>query len=283
MESAVSHQRHPVFRDPSLARRFRADGAVVVPFLEPAQVDELNAYVADLGLCGETGFYDTAGVDLDFADRKKIHDRLCEAFEQSASNLLVDYRPIMSSIIAKWPGPGGQKEIHRDFQMVDESRFRSVCIWVPLTDVDSSNGALAVLRGSHMVATGPRSVPATPLLPKDPLPDLEFADLGVVKAAVGDAVVFDLAIVHGSAENHSSRPRFAVGIAYAPQAAEISMLYCHQDDRIEKLAVPDPDVFRRIRWSERPVELASMGFLDERGPQVSANDLIHRSRQVANG
>jgi hypothetical protein len=187
----------------------------------------------------------------------------------------------MSAIMTKWPGPGGQKEVHRDFRMVDESRYRSVCVWLPLADVDATNGALAVVRGSHLVDTGPRSVPTTPSTPEDPVPQVGFSEMETVPVAAGDAVVFDLAVVHGSDVNLTDSARVAVGIAYAPLAADLTMLFCHADDSIEELAVPDPDAFRRLRWSERPTELSSLGFIEHAQPAVSVEELLRRSHDMA--
>jgi len=271
----------PVFRDDHLDGEFSRQGVVTVPFLSPEARADLLERLEPLGLAGSAGFADTASAALRPDQRQSVHDLLRATFEASASSLLADYEPVMSSLLTKWPGAGGEKEIHRDLRLVDEARFRAVCIWVPLVDVDADNGALAVLRGSHQVDTGPRSVPTTPQPDTDPVRQLAFDDLEVVPVAAGEAVVFDLALVHGSDHNRTSRARPAVGMAFVPRAAEVSLDFCHPDDRIEALAVPDPDLFRRIDWRIRPPELRSLGMADHEVAPVSTADLIRRSAQRA--
>ncbi len=251
---------------------------VTSPFLAPSEVERLRAEVESLGLLGAEGFHDTASAGLAFAERQAVHEVLCAAFAPGIEGLLADYRPVMSAAMTKWPGSSGTKEIHRDFRLVDESRFRAVCIWVPLVDVDDDNGALRVLRGSHLVDSGPRTVPTTPRVPRDPTPLLDFDLLEAVPVPAGDAVVFDLAIAHGSSTNGTTQPRPAVGVACAPSAADLSLSFCHRDGTVELLEVVDPDVFRRIDWAVPPTELRSLGAVVGERPLLTTQELVRRSR-----
>jgi ectoine hydroxylase-related dioxygenase (phytanoyl-CoA dioxygenase family) len=187
----------------------------------------------------------------------------------------------MSALMMKWPGPTGAKGIHRDLRVVDEARYRAVCVWVPLVDVDERNGALRVLPGSQHVPTGPRSVPRSPADADDAMADLDFADLEPVPMRAGEAVVFDLALVHGSDVNRSSAPRPAVGVAYVPTEATLSLRFCHDDDQIEVIEIAEPDDLRRIDWRVRPPDLRSLGFESHRGPSLRVAELVERSRSVA--
>jgi hypothetical protein len=275
--------RHPVLRDGDLDRVLERRGAVTCPWLGAEARVALDAAVDALGLDGSSGFHDTAAAGLGFEERQAVHELLVDSFAEPARRVLADYQPVMSAVMTKWPGPGGEKTIHRDFQLVDERRFRTVCVWVPLGDVDGDNGALRVLPGSHLVPTGIRSVPRTPEHPPDPLRALTMADLDAVPVAAGDAVVFDLAVVHGSDVNRTDVPRRAVGVAYAPAAAELSLRYVHDDGRVELLHVDDPDVFRRIDWGRRPTELRRDGDVAPHVETVVRDELIRRSRLVAGG
>ncbi len=283
MSATSRNDRHPVLRDASLDERIDSHGAVRCPWFDPPELGALRSTVERLGLDGESGFHDTAAAGLGVEDRQEVHRLLTGAFAPVADRTLAGYVPIMSAIMTKWPGAGGEKEIHRDFQLVDESRFRTVCVWVPLGDVDEANGALRVLHGSHRVATGIRSVPRTPQEPPDPLGDLRMEDLEPVPVRAGEAVVFDLAVVHGSDLNRSAEPRRAVGVAYAPAAAELSLRYVGERGDVELLEVVDPDVFRRIEWSRRPAELRRLGRIDPFPESVGRDELLRRSAVVAAG
>jgi hypothetical protein len=275
--------RRRVLRDPEADAVLAVSGAVTLPFFSAEELDDLRSRLDQLDLFGDSGFYDTASVGLAVEQRQAVHETLCVAFEDRARELLIDHRPIMSSVLTKWPGVDSDKEIHRDFRLVDEPTFRSVCLWVPFIDVDAYNGALAVLPGSHLVDSGPRTVPITPSVPADPVQRLRFADLDTVPAAAGEAVVFDMAVAHGSDVNRSSVPRPAVAVAFAPRDAELSLSFCHPDDSIELLEVVDPELFRRIDWKVRPGELRSLGTLDGPWNEIPVADLIRRSREASSG
>jgi hypothetical protein len=272
-----------VLQDPEANHEFSQQGVVTRPFFSPEQVAELRGELDQLGTFGGSGFYDTAAAALESAQREAIHRILCSAFAQAASELLVDYEPVMSSFIVKGHGQDSQKEIHRDFRLLDESQFRAVCIWVPLVDVDEINGALAVIRGSHQVDTGPRSVPMTPRYSQDPLLELSFEDAETVPVSAGEAVVFDMALAHGSDVNHSNLPRYAAAVAYAPKSAPLSLYFCDTDDSVEELAVPHPDVFRQIDWRVRPNYLRSLGMISSDRPPTSSAEFLQQSRAISQG
>ncbi len=276
-------QPRPVLQDPEANHEFSQQGVVTRPFFSPEQVAELRGELDQLGTFGGSGFYDTAAAALESAQREAIHRILCSAFAQAASELLVDYEPVMSSFIVKGHGQDSQKEIHRDFRLLDESQFRAVCIWVPLVDVDEINGALAVIRGSHQVDTGPRSVPMTPRYSQDPLLELSFEDAETVPVSAGEAVVFDMALAHGSDVNHSNLPRYAAAVAYAPKSAPLSLYFCDTDDSVEELAVPHPDVFRQIDWRVRPNYLRSLGMISSDRPPTSSAEFLQQSRAISQG
>lgn len=272
-----------VLQDKLADQEFFQQGVVTLPFFSSEQLAELRAELEQLGSFGGTGFYDTAAAELESAQREAIHNVLCAAFEQGSAELLADYEPVMSSYIVKAPGEDSQKEIHRDFRLLDETKFRAVCIWVPLVDVDHRNGALSVIKGSHQVDTGPRSVPMTPRYSEDPLLNLSFDDTETVPVAAGQAVVFDMALAHGSDLNYSGLPRCAAAVAYAPKSAALSLYFCDPDDTVEELAVPHPDVFRQIDWRVRPNYLQSLGMVSSDRPPISASEFLRQSRAISEG
>lgn len=270
-----------VLRDPTADEILRRRGVTTLPMLDREQVRVLRCEVDDLGLAGRSGFYDTAAAALTDSERQSVHDLLWSRLGPLLRLALVGYRPVMSALINKWPDPQSRKDLHRDLRVVDERHHRAVCVWMPLVDVDEGNGALSVLPGSHLVETSLRSVPRTPSQPTDPMHDLTFDDLETVPLKAGEAVVFDLALIHGSDVNRTDDQRPAVGVALVPDEAPISILYCHPDDRVEVLQVPRPDALRQIAWAGRPTGLPAAGIVCSRPAPMSPEELLRRSRAVA--
>lgn len=97
----------------------------------------------------------------------------------------------------------------------------AVTLWVALDDVDETNGALRVIRGTH-------TRPAQPLVPAetpedgglfgagiDPGP-IDPADVDVLVLSAGDASAHHPCLIHGSGPNTSSGDRRALVVRYRP-------------------------------------------------------------------
>jgi ectoine hydroxylase-related dioxygenase (phytanoyl-CoA dioxygenase family) len=275
--------RHPTFETTSLEAALDAQGFVVTPFFDAAQLAALRDELATLGLFGSCGFYDTASAGLEFEARERVHRILTDAFAPPAAQLLADYVPVSSSLLTKWPGAEGEKLPHRDLRLVDELRFRAVSVWVPLVDVHERNGALTVLPGSHAVPTGPRSVPRVPARHAAAIGELSPSELTATEVSAGDAVVFDMALVHGSLPNLTSEPRPVAAVAFVPRPAPVSFYFCHPDERVEELEVVDPSVFRRMTWDAPPPDLRSLGDVPTTDPVTTSAELVRLSRARSNG
>jgi ectoine hydroxylase-related dioxygenase (phytanoyl-CoA dioxygenase family) len=123
----------------------------------------------------------------------------------------------------------------------------------------------------------------TPRYSEDPLLELSFDDTETVPVSAGEAVVFDMALAHGSDMNHSNLPRYAAAVAYAPKSARLSLYFCDTDDSVEELAVPHPDVFRQIDWRVRPDYLESLGMISSDRPPTSSAEFLQQSRAISQG
>jgi ectoine hydroxylase-related dioxygenase (phytanoyl-CoA dioxygenase family) len=134
--------------------------------------------------------------------------------------------------------------VHQDWTMVDETRFRSLSLWVPLCDVSVENGALAVLPGSHAVLTGMRPNPGGPPSLPNPVDGVGPLSITSVPMRAGSCLVFDHAVLHGSPPNTLDDPRIALVLAAAPRAAQLQHLWRRPDDVVERYEVADGEFFR---------------------------------------
>lgn len=128
--------------------------------------------------------------------------------------LLPDHVPLMSSFLVKRPH-APELPPHLDWRLVDEVTALSGGCWVPLEDVDRSNGALGVYPGSHHSVTFDRT-------PEEPGHDW-VADYAadrhqgvVLELTAGQAVLYDHRLVHFSPPNPTDRVRIATNSGLAP-------------------------------------------------------------------
>ncbi|MFM7063745.1 MAG: phytanoyl-CoA dioxygenase family protein, partial [Actinomycetes bacterium] len=147
--------------------------------------------------------------------------RLGPLWEDLVPGLFVDHRPVFCTFVVKHPGVESQMGLHEDQSWVDETRFRSGTMWVPLTDVGPStrNGALGVVPGSHRLALSPCGA-GSPYLTAPY--ERGLADLVVVpEMAAGSGLFYDSRTLHGSSANESDEPRVALACGIVPSAADL--------------------------------------------------------------
>lgn len=212
------------FADEVRQQAFERDGFVVVELLDPDEVREVQALVDGLFRGGSEGFHATNMLPNP-EYRREVWDVLRPVLEPRAGALLAGYEACTAALMIKFPGEDSGFIPHQDWSLVDEARYRSVNIWIPLVDVDERNGALRVLPGSHKVLGAVRCSPAPPVSHQPPGWHVPMEDLQPLVMRAGQAVVFDHALLHGSDPNRSAAVRPAVTIAMKPADADLLHWY----------------------------------------------------------
>ena len=215
--------RSPVLRDPAAQEAFRRDGYVVVPLLPPEVVARARAEVEALVPPDPGPFFSLYRNDTPEL-RRRLDASVRHLAEPHVDAVLRDHRTYIGSALVKAPGPDTLLDAHQDWSFVDEQRHVSGAVWIPLQDVDQTNGGLTVVPGSHRLDVPYRGTPAMPSVD----PDLA-AELAVpLDVPAGHAVVYHSALVHGSAANTSDRPRLVLVVGFVSREAE--MVHFHSDD-----------------------------------------------------
>jgi hypothetical protein len=196
---------HPIrFHSAEHQNAFDRLGYLRVPFLDDAALAELQALWQEVGPASVDGIWSNIH-DLEPAVNRRIDETIRRRFAGPTAEIFADARLGGSSFLVKGTGPDSASTPHQDWNNVEEDRTLSVSIWVPLVDVDESNGALQVIPGSHRCRPSIRSLDS-PSLYLDFTDDLE-PYLQAVPARAGDAVLYAHNLFHGSRPNHSARIR----------------------------------------------------------------------------
>lgn len=216
-----------VLRDPALEAGLRERGYVVVPFLGPEEVEELtDEYLA--AAARPEGINPPGAYNDTFAEFSVIHSRpefRREAFEMTGrvfaphtDRYLIDHRHLFTNFVNKPPGTG-VVPAHQNFSVVDESRFRSVSVWVALVDCTTENGAMWMLDGSHRRLRGRRGMWSYQTFGQIERSLIED-HLTPLAVEAGHAVILDDALLHYSPPNRSMHSRLAIQHVMVPVEAE---------------------------------------------------------------
>ena len=221
-----------VFNDAIIESNFNRDGFVKLPFLSREEVEALkNYYYNSLEKSGgqkqsenlDFNVNKKMGYDFTFIDehsdyKKNVFRIISEVFEKKTDSILNQYRPIIANFIRK-EFEAGEVPMHQNWAFVDEEKYTSVSVWVPLIDSHENNGTLQLVRGSHK-RFGKIRGPMIPWELKELKSEILSRHMTPMIVQVGDCVILDDSIVHYSAPNHSNDKRLAIQLILVPKAAD---------------------------------------------------------------
>lgn len=224
-------ERFPTMTDPVAEAELADRGWTVVDILTPAEVEALTAITDDVYVDERAGFHASNMSDA-HAYRRAVDQQVRPLLADCVARqgILADHESFTASLLVKWPTEDSAFHTHQDWNMVDESRYRTVNVWCPLVDTDEGNGAFAALPGSHKVLRAIRCSPMPPRSYRSPGWEVSYEDMVKVSVRAGQAVVFDHALLHSSPPNRGTTWRPAVAAAFKPREAALVHYY-----------LPDPD------------------------------------------
>lgn len=231
--------------DPLDVAQLDSLGYVVRPMLRPADIDALWALFESLPVAYGTGFTATLA-QLDHAENLRVSAAIEAVVLPRLDGLVEGFRPIGSTFLVKGSGEEGAMVVHQDWNSVDERVAQSVNIWCPLSDVGLEDGPLEVVPGSHRWFSSFRS----PLLPSVQVPfetEIESV-LQPLPVPAGTAIVYSHALLHGSRENRSGRPRVVVQMGMAPVDQPLAMCFPGAASTVELRQVDASAFFRGFEF-----------------------------------
>jgi hypothetical protein len=142
--------------------------------------------------------------------RKRIDDLIFSFMEKNAPYLLTTHTILLTNLIIK-PTKFGVFPLHQNWTFVDESKTRSYTLWIPLVKTTPQNGTLQFILGSHNIFNDEKRGYNTPYFFMKHEERLK-RHLVPFYLELGEALLFDDAIMHFSDNNLSDSNRVAIQI-----------------------------------------------------------------------
>ena len=262
-----------IFKDRKVQQQFDRDGYIVLPFLTNDAISSLKNLYETLHPTGvEQGFYSST-FSMDEAYKDRIFKLVDSLYAERVAENFEDVKKLGASFLVKQPGENGRMPIHQDWTVVDESKFGSLTIWIPLENVSAQNGAIRVLPGSHRFSNTLRGPTLPTVLDEiEPLIDVSMLTL---EMKAGEAFIFDHGLIHASHLNQSEQPRIAVTYGLIPAEAQLFYYFKDtsiSDSKIEKFQMPLDFFCKYHNIGQRPEIGESLGFIEADFEQITTQE-----------
>jgi ectoine hydroxylase-related dioxygenase (phytanoyl-CoA dioxygenase family) len=237
--------KNKILLDPEQNKILIEKGYIVLDFCDPHELkiafDQITKGTTELRLAGnnhrtiDVSFHCTyldPDQDYKMAVWKALND-LIGPFLQAN---FADYKTIQANLFNKAPGTGVITP-HQNLTTVDEEKYTSVSIWVPLQDTTELNGTLHFAPQSHGKFERYRNSNIH-WAPMDASTEMSAYQMLPVSLKVGQALVFDDSIVHASPDNKSSENRYVFHYLAIPHEAK--PIYCKRvNTEVQLIEVAD--------------------------------------------
>jgi len=234
---AMTRTSYTTFRDPTLEEKFQRDGFVVVDFAPQEVIDGLLEVYERLDAGIDSGYYPSlmsSNCDYKNETHREVRDRLWPIFDR----FIEGYDPLLGVFMVKHPGPDTEVAPHQDWIVADESERPTMNVWVPLTPVTDESGRMRVLPGSHRWLEGLRGSPTFPTQWEGVYERVRDELMTPVDIEVGQAMIYDIRVLHGTPPNLSDRTRVVSSLYATPVGAPSVHYYRSPEGVVEGYRVP---------------------------------------------
>jgi len=229
----------PLLIDKDLQAELRLEGIVQFPFLSRDALETLNSLYKSLHPVFPTGPIETFYVSSHSSDKDyktKITLAIKETINPFCALHFTDYRILTSALLIKKPSLKSELGLHQDWSVVDENKFSSYGLWIPLVDVTSQNGAISVLKRSHRIGPTYRHTTLPSIYTE--IQSIAEKHFTLFEVKAGHALLFNQALVHKSSANCSNNVRASIVSTIIPQNAK-HQIYVRDNNIINAWLVED--------------------------------------------
>ncbi len=231
----------PVLKDKVLQSKLDHDGFVVINLLSQDQISALKdvfqqhilqplSEFSSTNMMGKPEWRRTVGNNIMRVIGAKVEEALCNTVQWLPAFLI---KPI---------GDDTEFPAHQDWTFVDETKFMSGNVWIPLKDVDVADGTLHFVKRSHHLMTQSVRVHSLPYF-FDGNQEYVKRFCEPVPVRAGQAIVFYHRTIHYSPSNVGDSNRVAVSCGFHSMGAPLMFYRMAGDDVIEEYIMPNDYVF----------------------------------------
>jgi hypothetical protein len=236
----VLNIKRQVLKNSDLNEQLKINGFVIINFCDSILLE--NVFKVITSQISEVKFLSNNNQNIDvtfhctFLDHDKsykqlIWELLTDLINPFLVENFIDYKILQANLFNKAPGTGVIHP-HQNLTTVDEEKHTSVSIWLPLQDTNIENGTLYFLPKSQSRYEPYRNsnIHWAPMNASIKFDDYKMIP---VNLKVGQALIFDDSIIHGSPNNNSDINRYVFHYLAIP--IEANPIFCQKVNNIVNL------------------------------------------------
>jgi hypothetical protein len=273
-----------IFKSEEHQRLFDKQGFIVLPFITPQEVAQLDKLFDELHpQLNEGGFF-SGSYSSDIVYKKKASDAIVNAFSRAYQEIFTCYTPFGGAFLYKMPGISSELCAHQDWTIVDETQHVAINCWVPLCDVTKDNGALSILPGSQFDNFNVIRAPTLPFFFSGN-DDLVMKELIPMEVKAGTAVILNQSVIHYSPPNNSKKIRKAITAGVKSEGAQMYFHYKIPDkDELEVFKMDDDFLISFKDFGndigKRPYLGKSIGFISFDSSRLDGGKLHAKVKEM---
>lgn len=268
-----------IFKDDAMQARFEKQGFVVVPFIDSEEVKKLTDLFYELHPNLQSGGFVSGSYSGDYDYKKKASDAFVAAFTEHYDRIFTGYQAFGGAYLYKMPNSESELSIHQDWTIVDEDKYVALNCWVPLQDIDETNGALHVVPGTQYDALHTVRAPTIPFFFSGNF-DLVVKESIPMYVKAGEAVILNQSVIHYSPPNRSGKIRLAITAGVKSKGAPMRFHFFDQKSGTTDVEIYDMPEDFLIDFDnfytdifERPKKGVGKGFVNFPMPVLSREQL----------
>jgi len=251
----------PIFQTKSNEAAFFDKGYFTTQLLSDEQVASCLHIIKSLEASISEGKYNSLEV-MEDGHRKQIKVELENIIGDTILKFFLDYKFIGFNAAVKKESGDTEFLVHIDDIHVNEAEANSVNVWIPLVDVDESNGALYMVPNSHKLPQPVRGI-GLPFAFADKAHLIEKHKISLNLKA-GEAIIFHTKMIHGSPINESGKERPAIITGLIPAESEPIVFLKHDElsgGMVEKFHAPQ-EFYWNLTFDKKPDGFRSFGLYE---------------------
>lgn len=242
--------KEQMIRDTDYANALSELGFCVAPLFSQAQIDKLQALYAEFeasnNVTGLVASHSKGSTALSLY----VSNSIKEILSPSLEHWFKDFNFFLGGFMVKSAHTEEEFPLHQDWDILDETKYTSYQIWIPLELSSPYNGGIIALPGSHRFFNNHRS--GSYGMPRVKIDDVIRPHIVDMVIAPGSALVYHNSLFHASYANPTNKTRVSAIINIYQKDAVLE--YAHKntaENCTEKYAITSESFLTHLNVFEQ--------------------------------